>query len=378
MYIRPPFALLIFLLLINLLTGQLHAQSATEFKPSGKVWGLTFTDFYWKAAGDTATWASRAEYSGVPEDVYAFAIRRAYLGYDYQWSPQFSASVLLEGSDNIQATRGDRTVTIKSLHVRWKDIYPQADLLVGQIPTLAYTFMIEKAWGYRSVEKTIMDMRGVRSSSDLGIALMGRFDSLGTYGYNLMIGNGTGTKPEELTQSGKHKIYSAEVYGYMLDRKLVLDLYVDYLTGLNDRTVFTFRPFVALQLPELTIGVELFSMKQHNIKSDGSSGEQYGYSMFARAPIVKDKLSVFARYDSYDPDNTYRLQDAPATYQGSNMFRHYKEAFFVAGLDFAPHKSVHIIPNIWVNSYEAKADAEVLVDRKADIAPRITLFFTTR
>lgn len=337
-----------------------------------------FNDFFWKASGDTATWASRAGYSGVPEDVYAFAIRRAYLGYDYQWSPQFSASILLEGNDVLQVTRGDRSVTIKSLHVRWKDIYPHTDLLVGQIPTLAYTFIIEKMWGYRSVEKTIMDARGLRSSSDLGVALMGKMDSLGNYGYNLMIGNGSGTRPEELTQSGKHKLYSGEFYAYLLDRKLVLNLYTDYMTGLNDRTVFTIKGFAGLQLPAVTIGAEVFSLTQNNTKSDGTDIKAFGFSLFARAPIVKDKLMVFARYDSYDPDNAYRQQDSPSAYQGSNMFRHYNEGFFLAGLDFAPHKSVHIIPNIWINSYDAKTESDVLVKREPDIVPRVTVYFTTR
>ncbi|MEO5906096.1 MAG: hypothetical protein ABIQ11_05185 [Saprospiraceae bacterium] len=378
MFNRPLFQVLFCILLTCLPLAFISGQTQSEFKSSGKVWGLAFTDFFWKASGDTATWASRAEYSGTPADVYAFGLRRAYLGYDYQWSPQFSASVLLEGNDLLQAPRGDRTVTIKSLHVRWKNIYPDADLLVGQMPTLAFSFMSEKIWGYRSVEKTIMDQRGVRSSSDMGVALMGKVDSLGSFGYNIMIGNGSGTRPEELTQTGKHKIYSGEIYGYFLDRKLVLDLYADYLTGVNDRTVLTLKGFAGVQLPAFTFGAEIFSLTQNNLKTDGSDVNPLGYSIFARAPIVKDKLTVFARYDSFDPDNAYRTQDAPTAYLGANMFRHYSEGFFVAGLDFAPHKSVHIIPNIWINSYEAKAESNVLVDRKADIVPRVTVYFTTR
>ena len=378
MYNRQLYHHFLGFLLICLPVTWLTGQGQSDFKPSGKVWALAFNDFFWKASGDTATWASRAEYSGVPDDVYAFAIRRAYLGYDYQWSPEFSASILLEGSDIIQATRGDRSITIKSLHVRWKDIYANTDLLAGQIPTLAYTFIVEKVWGYRSVEKTIMDARGLRSSSDLGVALMGKIDSLGTYGYNLMIGNGSGTRPEELTPNGKHKIYSGEAYTYLLDRKLVLDLYVDYLTGLNDRTVFTVKGFAGLQLPALTVGAEVLSFTQNSVKSDRTDIKTFGVSLFARTSIVKDRLSLFARYDSFDPDNAYRQQDVPAAYQGTNMFRHYRKGFFLAGLEFSPHKSVHIIPNIWINSYKAKAESGVLVSREADIVPRVTLFFTTR
>src|SRR5687767_15649114 len=101
---------------------QLIAQSAKE-EPPGKVWGYGFTDFYHKAGGDTATWSSRAEYSGVPKDVYAFAIRRMYLGYDYNISRTFSTQVILEGGDNFLTTRGDRSVTIKTLYLRWKGFF---------------------------------------------------------------------------------------------------------------------------------------------------------------------------------------------------------------------------------------------------------------
>ena len=366
------------LALITAWFSSVAQNEVKEFKPSGKVWGLAFTDIYWKASGDTATWASRAEYSGVPEDVYAFAIRRMYLGYDYNISPAFSTTALIEGGDPFLTTRGERTFTIKALNVRWKGIYKNADLLFGQIPTLAFSYIAEKAWGYRSVEKTITDQRGIRSSSDMGIALLGSFDTLNTFGYNLMIGNGTATRPEELTKAGKHKIYSADVYAYLFDRKIILDLYADYQTGISERTQFTVKGFLGYQTSALTIGAELLSHRQHNIKSDGADISPFGFSVFVRGTMIPGKLFAFARYDQYDPDNDYKDQDALTTYNFSNMHRHYEESFFVAGIDIAPHKNVHIIPNIWVNTYSPKLDNAILVERKSDIVPRITVFFSYR
>jgi hypothetical protein len=76
------------------------------FKPSGKVWGYAFGDYYFKTGGDTSTWSSRAEYSAVPKDVNAFAFRRMYLGYDYKISPVFSTQALFEGGDGILTTKG--------------------------------------------------------------------------------------------------------------------------------------------------------------------------------------------------------------------------------------------------------------------------------
>lgn len=361
------------------IASHIDAQTASDnFKPSGKVWGYGFTDFYWKAGGDTATWASRAEYSGVPKDVYAFAIRRMYLGYDYAVSPRFSTSVLLEGGDAFLTARGDRTVTIKALNLKWKGIYPGADLMVGQMSTLAFSYISERVWNYRSIEKTIVDQRGLRSSSDLGIAILGSLDSLNRFGYNLMIGNGTATRPEELTEAGKHKIYSADVYGYFLDRKIVLDIYGDLQTGLNERNVTTLKGFGAYQSDAFAFGVEVVTQVHNNVKSDGSNATPFGISLFARGQLIKDKISAFARYDSFDPDSDYRDVDALTIFNPSAMFRHYDEQFFVAGLDITPHRNVHIMPNIWINSYSPKAVNEVLVEREADIVPRITFYFIYR
>ena len=371
--------ILLGIVIVFTFSSVVKAQAPEEtFKPTGKVWGYGFTDFYVKAGGDTATWASRAEYSGVPENVYAFAMRRLYLGYDYNISPRFSTAALLEGGDGFLTARGDRTVTIKALNLRWKGIYEGADLLIGQMSTLTFSYISEKIWGYRSIEKTVADQRGIRSSSDLGVALLGTFDSLGTFGYNLMVGNGSGTRPEELTDAGKHKIYYGELYAYLFDRKIVLDLYGDYQTGINDRNVFMIKGFAAYQTDAFTVGAEVFSMTQNNVKSDGADASPLGISVFARSVVVKDKLSAFARYDSFNPDQNYRDQDALLSYNPSVMSRHYDEQFFVAGLDFSPHKNVHIMPNIWINSYSPKAENEILVERKADVVPRVTFYFIYR
>ena len=356
----------------------LFAQTSSEFKPSGTVWGYAFMDFYWKAQGDTATWASRAEYSGVPKDVYAFSIRRMYLGYDYNISPRFSTTALLEASDVLLSTKGDRTVTIKALNVKWKNFFNRADLIIGQMSTLAFSNFAEKVWNYRSIEKTIVDQRGVRSSSDLGIAIHAKLDSAGNYGYNVMMGNGTATRPEDLTQAGKHKIYSGEVFGYFLDRKLLINPYVDLQTGIDGKNVITLKGFFAYLSDPFTIGVEILSQQFAKVKSDGSDANVVGVSAFARGRIVKDKLTGFVRYDSFNPDNLYRTQDALTVYNPATMFRHYNEQFFVAGLDFTPHKNVHFMPNLWINSYEAKAENDVLVDRKADVVPRLTFYFIFR
>jgi hypothetical protein len=69
-------------------------------------------------------------------------------------------------------------------------------------------------------------------------------------------------------------------------------------------------------------------------------------------------LSLFARYDSYNPDAT--MTDALA----SNKFNRGKyqslAAFYTIGLDWEPWKAVHIMPNIWFEGFTQKYDGSVL------------------
>jgi hypothetical protein len=342
------------------------------FKPNGRVYGYMFGDFYFKTGGDTATWSSKAEYSGVPKNVSAFALRRVYLGYSYTISPVFSSLVMLEAQDIFQDTRGDRTVTIKFMYLNWKNIYKGADLRIGQMPTLSYAFLSESIWFYRSIEKMIIDQRDIRTPSDLGIALLGKVDSAGTYGYNIMVGNGSGTRPETLTPAGKSKIFSGEVFGYFLNKKILLELYGDYQPGLDHKNQVLLKALLGYKIDRLSAGVEVMHRTLNNIKSDGTHAVNFGFSIYAHGTLVKDKLRVFARLDSYNPDLNYRLQDVLSIHSRADVYLHYDEQFFVAGLDFALHKMVHFMPNIWINSYSSKG---VLPERKADIVPRLTFRF---
>ena len=65
-----------------------------EFKPSGKLWGYVFADYYYKVHADSLN-RGTGEYSGVKENANAFDFRRVYLGYDYNISEKFSAELLL-------------------------------------------------------------------------------------------------------------------------------------------------------------------------------------------------------------------------------------------------------------------------------------------
>jgi hypothetical protein len=121
------------------------------------------------------------------------------------------------------------------------------------------------------------------------------------------------------------------------------------------------KGFIAYTIPKITIGVEAFTntLKKDNIAvkinglPDTLTTNARAISLFIHGPIYKDKLGFFARYDAYNPSgnlntNSY-LSYNPITAQYNPNT---KENFITAGFDYAPDKSVHIMPNVWYNCYK--------------------------
>ena len=393
-----PLNLLCLLILNSNLQAQTSLNSDSAFKAgtpnAGRIWGYAFGDLYYKSHGDSLGRGGANQYTGVPKNRNAFAFRRVYLGYDFNISKKFSTELLLAAEDNftLQSPNGTTTTTgdlltdnkltfyIKLANIRWKNIWKNTDLVIGQVNTPAFSLLTEKIWSYRSVERTITDVRRT-PSFDMGATLQGKFDNNGNYGYNVMVGNGTSAKPE----NDKFKWYYADVYAMFLNKKLVFDLYADY-QRLNWSDNFhhsrsMIKGFAAYNTPALTVGVEAFlNYGQKDVvgingtAKDTTDASARGISMYVHGNIVPNKLRFFARYDSYNPDTKYN-SDAFTKYTGltSNYEPNNKENFFTAGLDFTPAKNVHIMPNVWFNQY--KTEASNFKNTDYDLVYRMTFYF---
>lgn len=360
-------------------------QSTTDaFKPHGKFSGYMFGDYFYKAHADSLNRGSY-QYSKVPQGQNAFQIRRVYLGYAYDISPRFTATVLVAAEDATDVLAdGKFSFYIKQANIRWKNFIPRGDLVIGMMPTPTFATMSEPIWAYRSVEKTITDMHK-SGSYDLGAMLDGHFDAKGHFGYHLMVGNGTGAKAE----TNKFKKFYGDVYGKFLENKLTVDLYADYersnwQQGFHHASAM-YKGFVAYSIPRLTLGVETYAYRLMSDEvakplaggaADTTSGTAYGLSLFAHGPIIKDKLGFFARYDRLNPYTQY--QDG---YQYSNFMAGYepnnKEQFILAGLDYTPVKSVHLMPNVYYQSYKGQQSGLSGAARHDyDLVYRVTFMFS--
>jgi hypothetical protein len=344
---------------------QIDSARENKFKPHGALSVSIFGDYSYKSHADTVNGGrGTAQYSKLQKGQNLFQFRRIYIGYTYEINTRYSVDLLLAAEDDIVS--GDLLVNnkfapyIKRANIRWKNLWKGTDIVFGYVSTPAFSFLPEPIWGYRSIEKTIADVRRT-PSFDLGVTLQGHFSSNDNYGYNIMVGNGQGARPE----NDLYKWFYADVYAKFFDKKLVIDLYSDY-NRMNWNSAWhhsrnMVKVFIAYTVPKITIGAESFinNLKGDNIATkfngakDTLTTKAKAISLFVHGKIYKDKLGFFARYDNYDPseniNNNIYINNSPQT---SQYDPNTKEDYITAGLDYTPDKSVHIMPNFWYNGYK--------------------------
>lgn len=373
--------------LLCLVSANLMSQDTTkvkeEFKPSGKIWGYVFGDYAYKLHADSAL-RGKQQYSGLPKNYNSFNLRRVYLGYDYQFSPNISSQLLLAHESGFEANPGstdalpdgNRSVYLKAMNLSFKNVIPRAAIVVGQQATPTFATLSEHVWGYRSIEKTVADMRGVSSSTDLGVGVYGKIGKNENVGYDILVGNNNGAKLE----NNKYKKIYTSLYFYLLNKKIVIQGNYEH-----DRTasmpvkmdVNNFKAYAAYNTSATTVAVEAFTqLKTNNAQYSTTPGNYAdvtpaGISFYVTQTVTPDKLKFFARYDIYNPDTKY---DSNKEYVAG--YNTTKEAFATIGLDILPYKNIHIMPNLWYNHYASKLPgASGNLKGDYDLEGRITLYF---
>ncbi len=356
--------------------------STTPYVPNGKVNFQLIADYNYKAAGDSnavnqpykGQSVSPGFYQLTPKTDQAFNARRLYFGYDYNFTRNFTGQVLLAdepaeeyGSSAAAATNagpinadGTNGVYVKMANVQWKNMIPYAKLTFGQQAPPTFVGVTEYLWAYRSIEKTIMDMRGIGSSTDFGIQLAGKFDQTGDYGYTAMIGDGSNKKPD----FSKYKKYYGSLNGFFLDHHLMAEAYFDYMPQSDSTHYMTMKFFAAALFDPCTVGLEYVQQPAVAAVANASKvvsatdQDPTGLSIWARGKIVGSTLGYFARYDMWNPDSKYTQA-------------YYHETFATAGLDYQPETNLHIMPNIWLENYSGQNGAAT---RNGDFVYRLTFF----
>jgi hypothetical protein len=342
-------------------------QANAQNNPAGKFSGYMFGDYFTNARHDSTAVLPNAAVGAGGKDYNAFQLRRIYFTYDNDISASFTTRFRLEGSTG--------SPIVKDAYLKWKNIFAGSDLYFGMQPTPAYD-VSEAAWGYRSLEKTIMDLRGIVSSRDLGISLRGRIDAGGMLNYWLMVGNNSGTNGE----TDRYKRFYGHVQIKPTD-KLQVTLYADYgmKADINNAASSTV-PKATLNNDDLTsavfvgygvkdsynLGLEAFYKTTANGNVTGSgaaatyaSRPAMGVSAWGSVNFASDVAAV-ARYDYFDPNSDSKFKGDVRNY-------------ILAGVNWKADKNVWIMPNLQYETYESLPNGGRSFD--PSVTARVTFYY---
>ncbi|PTN09002.1 hypothetical protein [Mangrovibacterium marinum] len=292
------------------------SQTPEEFKPSGKPFVTIFSNVHSTIAdGETAT---------------AFELSRLYLGYEYAFSPNFSAKANLDIGDP-GVGKLQMTAYVKNAYVAYKNNGLTVNF--GLIGTTAFKTQ-EKAWGNRYVEKSFQDKFGYNSSADLGVSAAYKFCD--AFSADIILVNGEGYKKLQ-ADSAMRMGFGATINPV---KKLTARAYYDFIS--KDVTQSTLAFFAGYKADNFSIGAE-YNKQYNNGYVDGQDLD--GYSAYAAFKASK-KVKLFARYDKSNND-----------YKSSN-----NGELYIAGLEYAPVKGIKIAPNFsgWKPADDSKPFASTL------------------
>jgi len=348
---------------------------AQDTAPAGKFSGYMMGDYYYNMQRDAAYTglANNASSSAAPgaTAMQSFILRRVYFTYDNDISQQFTSRFRLEADQGTDVlTSGKIGVFVKDAYLRWKNIFSGSDLIFGIQPPPTYD-VSEAAWGYRYLEKTIMDLRGIYGSRDVGLSLKGKLVESGMFNYWVMVGKNAGNTP---ATTNKYNRYSVQLHVKPI-AGLQATLYFDYYDAADKADPFnkgsfvgnamsTMALFVGYAQPNsFNLGLEAFNQSTANgYTAPGatslSSLSKTGISGWASVNFTSD-IAAVVRYDNYDPNtNSASVGDV--------------RNYIIGGVAFKLNKNVSITPNVLYETYEAPSGGS---SPDASVTARVTFYY---
>lgn len=365
-----------FFLLFTLIVSLAAVSFAQDVKDKFKLSGVMFGDYFYNISNING---NLINYNG-------FQFRRIDITTDYSVAEDFDARFRLESdqqsadattglpsaSSNSNTAGNKLGVMVKDAFLKWKGVFSGSDLIFGLSATPAFDIS-EAAWGYRSLEKTIMDLNGIVSSRDLGIDLKGKITESGSVNYWAKIGNGNGNAAENdkfkryylLLQFKPFEGFQATVYGDYASKPTKSDANSGNMLKSND--AFVAALFLNYQQKtDFAIGAEGFtrtisSNYPATPKTALADQTTTGVSLWAWASL-SEKFRLVARYDDFN--NNTDFDSDPLT-----------TSLFLAGIDYKVAKNVSIIPNIEVTTYKTPKNSYASTS-SSNFQGRVTFAFT--
>lgn len=271
------------------------------------VGGRAYLDYFYNATAP----------DGAAEELHGFRYRRLYLTTDFSLSEDVRGRARLEADEG---TAGRPVV--KDLSVTWAYGGDHRATL-GITPPPAFE-RAEDVWGYRSLEKTILDLEGLVSSRDFGLRFDGPVTEGGTVRYAVMYANNQTVAPE--TDPYKR------VYGQIEVRpteRLSFTVGGDYAGYGGERDHATrLSTFGGYSTTRFRVGLEGYWARTARV--DGEAQTDLGTSLFGAVQIAP-RWEVVGRVD-----RSRETGGGPDRY----------DTLLLGGIAFRPHPNVWLIPNL--------------------------------
>ena len=319
-------------------------QDKKEEESGGKFSGYMFGDYYYFFK----------DHKTELNDQRGIWFRRIYFTYDYKINSSFSTRLRLEMSNEFNFEEAKTMIPfVKDAWFKYK--FSNQSLIIGISPTPTFQ-LIQKIWGYRSVEKTPLDLQRMASSRDFGLALKGKFDERGMFKYHIMFSNGSSNKQE--IDKGKSGLLALAFYPV---KEFVIEVYGDYADHAGSTDWYTLQAFIGYKTKTVRAGI-LYADQTRQME-DVENKKMRVASLFIVGE-VSEQFSLFGRVDrNFEPNpQGDKIAFLPFDLTSSNIF-------FVGGVDWHPVKQVRFMPNVECIKYDENDEG---VTPTSDIIGRIT------
>ena len=306
-------------------------QSDSTFNPSGKIIVQVFDRTIYNATAGT----------------YGMYINRAFLGYSYQFAPQWSGTIVIDagsptvfGNLQVKDTAGSNMETsylynegsVYTSFLKFAFIeYNPTNIIKIQAGGILQNHYItqEKFWGYRYILQTFQDLYFKTPSTDLGI--IAYFTPVEMVSIDAAITNGDGIRFNRTSWS-----YPKFAGGITIKpvKGLTLRAYYDNYKGNvapNTANQQLFSVFTGYKFRDkFRIGAEYNYHKNHN---HIQGQDLYGPSIYG-SYILNKKLEFFARFDLLQ-SNAIEGNEDPWNYQKDGQL-------YMGGISYYPVKGISL------------------------------------
>ncbi|MBN1819480.1 MAG: porin [Prolixibacteraceae bacterium] len=316
------------LLILFIFLIQINLYSQESYEPNGKAFAVIYANFHRGILGEG-------------NDEMAFELERGYIGYEYNFSPEFYAKINLDiGSPNDLSSYSKlrRYAYFKNAFLRYSK--NRFEVEFGLISLRQFKLQ-EKIWECRYLMKSFADEYKLGSSADLGVNFHYTFNKIIDVDFTVMNGE------------GYNNIQTDDIFKYGLGsnikfpKNFISRIYYDFsVNEISESSILFFSSYDFRGKWNLA-GEFIYRCnnaweKSHNI---------FGISVYGKYNIT-DKYQLFARFDKIESNipegetNPWNLAD-----DGTAL---------IAGVQYIPIKNIKMAINYkdwypWAANREGEA-----------------------